>query len=162
MRSRVDRRLLHWRRSSLISSHLGSLYQKEWCRIVLLSTKWRRTIKAFWILNFESPSCPLPFLFLQQLSVGVIRTVHYNDTTAIAIAIAIASASRNRKRWDTTAVNQPSTSQITKMHTVWVRLNAVVFFGLSALLGFSVLAAVSKIGHANRHVPREYISQWVA
>lgn len=39
------------------------------------------------------------------------------------------------------------------MHTVWVRLNAVVFFGLSALLGFSVLAAVSKIGHANRHVP---------
>jgi len=39
------------------------------------------------------------------------------------------------------------------MHTVWVRLNAVVFFGLSALLGFSVAAAISKIGHANRHVP---------
>lgn len=39
------------------------------------------------------------------------------------------------------------------MHTVWVRLNAVVFFGLSALLGFSVLAAVVKIGHSNRHVP---------
>lgn len=42
------------------------------------------------------------------------------------------------------------------MHTVWVRLNAVVFFGLSALLGFSVLAAISKIGHSNRHVPSEY------
>jgi signal peptidase complex subunit 3 len=42
------------------------------------------------------------------------------------------------------------------MHTVWVRLNAVVFFGLSALLGFSVLAAISKIGHSYRHVPGEY------
>lgn len=42
------------------------------------------------------------------------------------------------------------------MHTVWVRLNAVVFFGLSALLGFSVLAAISKIGHSNKYVPREY------
>ncbi len=39
------------------------------------------------------------------------------------------------------------------MHTVWVRLNAVVFFGLSALLGFSILAAVVKIGHSNKHVP---------
>lgn len=39
------------------------------------------------------------------------------------------------------------------MHTVWVRLNAVVFFGLSALLGFSILAAISKIGHSSRHVP---------
>mmetsp|Transcript_6192 Transcript_6192/g.7841 ORF Transcript_6192/g.7841 Transcript_6192/m.7841 type:complete len:177 (+) Transcript_6192:174-704(+) len=39
------------------------------------------------------------------------------------------------------------------MHTVWVRLNAVVFFGLSALLGFSVLAAICKIGHSSRHVP---------
>jgi len=39
------------------------------------------------------------------------------------------------------------------MHTVWVRLNAVVFFGLSALLGYSILAAVSKIGHASRHKP---------
>mmetsp|Transcript_7835 Transcript_7835/g.7387 ORF Transcript_7835/g.7387 Transcript_7835/m.7387 type:complete len:177 (+) Transcript_7835:99-629(+) len=39
------------------------------------------------------------------------------------------------------------------MHTVWVRLNAVVFFGLSALLGFSVLAAMSKIGHSSRQVP---------
>jgi signal peptidase complex subunit 3 len=28
------------------------------------------------------------------------------------------------------------------MHTLWVRLNAVVFFGLSALLGFSCLAAL--------------------
>jgi len=39
------------------------------------------------------------------------------------------------------------------MHTVWVRLNAVVFFGLSALLGFSLLAGVSKIGHSSRHFP---------
>ena len=39
------------------------------------------------------------------------------------------------------------------MHTVWVRLNAVVFFGLTVLLGLSVLAAVSKIGHERRHRP---------
>eukprot|EP00558_Chaetoceros_sp_UNC1202_P010923 CAMPEP_0197246776 /NCGR_PEP_ID=MMETSP1429-20130617/22155_1 /TAXON_ID=49237 /ORGANISM="Chaetoceros sp., Strain UNC1202" /LENGTH=176 /DNA_ID=CAMNT_0042707519 /DNA_START=100 /DNA_END=630 /DNA_ORIENTATION=- len=39
------------------------------------------------------------------------------------------------------------------MHTVWVRLNAVVFFGLSALLGFSVLAAISKVGHSWYHQP---------
>jgi signal peptidase complex subunit 3 len=39
------------------------------------------------------------------------------------------------------------------MHTVWVRLNAVVFFGLTVLLGLSVLAALSKIGHARRHRP---------
>lgn len=39
------------------------------------------------------------------------------------------------------------------MHTVWVRLNAVVFFGLTVLLCLSVLAAVSKLGHASRHRP---------
>jgi hypothetical protein len=39
------------------------------------------------------------------------------------------------------------------MHTVWVRLNAVVFFGLTALLGFSCLAALSKLGHSLRHKP---------
>jgi signal peptidase complex subunit 3 len=39
------------------------------------------------------------------------------------------------------------------MHTLWVRLNAVVFFGLSTLLALSVLAAVSKLGHSSRHKP---------
>lgn len=39
------------------------------------------------------------------------------------------------------------------MHTVWVRLNAVVFFGLTVLLCLSLLAALSKLGHANRHQP---------
>mmetsp|Transcript_37383 Transcript_37383/g.69136 ORF Transcript_37383/g.69136 Transcript_37383/m.69136 type:complete len:177 (-) Transcript_37383:259-789(-) len=39
------------------------------------------------------------------------------------------------------------------MHTVWVRLNAVVFFGLTVLLGLSILAALSKIGHSNRYRP---------
>eukprot|EP00540_Astrosyne_radiata_P015429 CAMPEP_0116857768 /NCGR_PEP_ID=MMETSP0418-20121206/20747_1 /TAXON_ID=1158023 /ORGANISM="Astrosyne radiata, Strain 13vi08-1A" /LENGTH=180 /DNA_ID=CAMNT_0004491509 /DNA_START=123 /DNA_END=661 /DNA_ORIENTATION=- len=39
------------------------------------------------------------------------------------------------------------------MHTVWVRLNAVVFFGLSVLLSLSCLAALSKIGHASKHQP---------
>jgi len=39
------------------------------------------------------------------------------------------------------------------MHTVWVRLNAVVFFGLTVLLCLSILAALSKIGHATRHRP---------
>jgi signal peptidase complex subunit 3 len=34
------------------------------------------------------------------------------------------------------------------MHTVWVRLNAVVFFGLTVLLGLSCLAAFSKIAHS--------------
>ncbi|KAG7346345.1 signal peptidase subunit [Nitzschia inconspicua] len=39
------------------------------------------------------------------------------------------------------------------MHTIWVRLNAVVFFGLTVLLGLSCLAAVSKIGHSYYHQP---------
>ncbi|VEU35691.1 unnamed protein product [Pseudo-nitzschia multistriata] len=39
------------------------------------------------------------------------------------------------------------------MHTVWVRLNAVVFFGLTVLLGLSCLAAFSKIGHSYIHQP---------
>ncbi|CAM9564956.1 unnamed protein product [Choristocarpus tenellus] len=33
------------------------------------------------------------------------------------------------------------------MHTKWVRLNAVVFFGLSVLLGLSVLTALSTYLH---------------
>jgi signal peptidase complex subunit 3 len=39
------------------------------------------------------------------------------------------------------------------MHTVWVRLNAVVFFGLTVLLCLSILAALSKFNHAARHQP---------
>mmetsp|Transcript_15367 Transcript_15367/g.33601 ORF Transcript_15367/g.33601 Transcript_15367/m.33601 type:complete len:174 (-) Transcript_15367:201-722(-) len=34
------------------------------------------------------------------------------------------------------------------MHTVWVRLNAVVFFGLTVLLVLSCMAALSKLGHS--------------
>ena len=41
----------------------------------------------------------------------------------------------------------------TKMHTVWVRLNAVVFFGLTVLLCLSLLAALSKLGHSRRYRP---------
>lgn len=40
------------------------------------------------------------------------------------------------------------------MHTVWVRLNAVFFFGLTVLLCLSLLAAVSKIGHTSSHQPK--------
>lgn len=39
------------------------------------------------------------------------------------------------------------------MHTVWVRLNAVVFFGLTVLLSLSILAGLSKIGHSSRYQP---------
>jgi len=39
------------------------------------------------------------------------------------------------------------------MHTVWVRLNAVVFFGLTVLLGLSTLAALSKSTHVFRYKP---------
>eukprot|EP00934_Nitzschia_sp_Nitz4_P006194 Nitzschia sp. Nitz4//scaffold89_size161592//55197//55800//NITZ4_002373-RA/size161592-processed-gene-0.10-mRNA-1//1//CDS//3329559601//6184//frame0 len=39
------------------------------------------------------------------------------------------------------------------MHTVWVRLNAVVFFGLNVLLGLSCLAALSKFGYSATHQP---------
>ena len=39
------------------------------------------------------------------------------------------------------------------MHTIWVRLNAVVFFGLTVLLGLSCLAAFSKIGHSYYYKP---------
>jgi len=39
------------------------------------------------------------------------------------------------------------------MHTVWVRLNAVVFFGLTVLLCLSLLAALSKINHTSYHQP---------
>ena len=42
------------------------------------------------------------------------------------------------------------------MHTVWVRLNAVVFFGLSVLLGFSCLAALSKVGHSLKYKPGRF------
>lgn len=44
------------------------------------------------------------------------------------------------------------------MHTLWVRLNGVVFFGLTVLLGLSLLAAFSKIGHANTYKPSELSS----
>lgn len=36
---------------------------------------------------------------------------------------------------------------ITTMHTAWVRLNAVVFFGLTVLLGLSILTALSTFLH---------------
>ena len=39
------------------------------------------------------------------------------------------------------------------MHTVWVRLNAVVFFGLTVLLCLSGMAALSKLGHTLRYKP---------
>ena len=39
------------------------------------------------------------------------------------------------------------------MHTVWVRLNAVFFFGLTVLLCLSLLAALSKINHTSHHQP---------
>ena len=42
------------------------------------------------------------------------------------------------------------------MHTIWVRLNAVVFFGLSVLLGLSCLAGISKLGHSLKNKPSEY------
>lgn len=41
------------------------------------------------------------------------------------------------------------------MHTIWVRLNAVIFFGLTVLLSLSLLAALSKYGHEKRHQPGE-------
>ena len=47
-----------------------------------------------------------------------------------------------------------------KMHTVWVRLNAVVFFGLTVLLGLSCLAAFSKIGHSYIHRPGKLCRVW--
>lgn len=42
------------------------------------------------------------------------------------------------------------------MHTVWVRLNALVFFGLTVLLCLSGLAALSKLGHTLRHKPGKW------
>jgi hypothetical protein len=50
------------------------------------------------------------------------------------------------------------------MHTLWVRLNAVVFFGLTVLLCLSGLAALSKLGHSLRQQPREFsllLDPWV-
>ena len=43
------------------------------------------------------------------------------------------------------------------MHTVWVRLNAVVFFGLTVLLGLSCLAGFSKIMHSQMHQPSKLL-----
>ena len=43
------------------------------------------------------------------------------------------------------------------MHTVWVRLNAVVFFGLTVLLGLSCLAGLSKYGHSYMYQPSKFI-----
>ena len=39
------------------------------------------------------------------------------------------------------------------MHTVWVRLNAVVFFGLTVLLCLSIAAAISKMNHTKKYQP---------
>ena len=39
------------------------------------------------------------------------------------------------------------------MYNVWVRLNAVVFFGLTVIVGLSVLAAISMAGHSKRNLP---------
>jgi len=46
--------------------------------------------------------------------------------------------------------------QHTIMHTVWVRLNAVVFFGLTVLLGLSCMAALSKMTHVYHYKPSAY------
>jgi signal peptidase complex subunit 3 len=48
------------------------------------------------------------------------------------------------------------------MHTVWVRLNAVVFFGLTVLLGLSCMAAICKIGHSLYHQPSKYQEWWIS
>lgn len=42
------------------------------------------------------------------------------------------------------------------MHTAWVRLNAVVFYGLTVLLGLSVLTALSTYLHQGRFVWRGF------
>ena len=47
------------------------------------------------------------------------------------------------------------------MHTVWVRLNAVVFFGLTVLLGLSCLAGFSKIMHSQMHQPSKLYQSYV-
>ena len=47
------------------------------------------------------------------------------------------------------------------MHTVWVRLNAVVFFGLTVLLGLSCLAGFSKIMHSQMHQPSKLLLSYV-
>lgn len=39
-------------------------------------------------------------------------------------------------------------SPLKNRHNVWVRLNAVVFFGLTVLLCLSGLAWISKLGHS--------------
>ena len=53
-----------------------------------------------------------------------------------------------------------SISTFSIMHTVWVRLNAVVFFGLTVLLGLSCMAGISKIGHASKHQPSKSSRRW--
>lgn len=44
------------------------------------------------------------------------------------------------------------------MHTVWVRLNAVVFFGLTVLLGLSVLTALSTALHKGSDGRGRYVT----
>jgi hypothetical protein len=46
--------------------------------------------------------------------------------------------------------------ELGEMHTVWVRLNAVVFFGLTVLLGLSCLAAISKLAHRDKPSKQGY------
>merc|ERR1711862_582296 len=45
------------------------------------------------------------------------------------------------------------TTTLRNMYNVWVRLNAVVFFGLTVIVGLSVLAAISMTGHSSRNKP---------
>ncbi len=70
-----------------------------------------------------------------------------------SVQILVPSTSVKRPPRARIKITANETHRKTTMHTVWVRLNAVVFFGLTVLLGLSVLAALSKIGHARRHRP---------
>lgn len=45
------------------------------------------------------------------------------------------------------------------MHTIWVRLNAVVFFGLTVLLGLSVLTALSTFSHQGKRFDRGMLKE---
>jgi hypothetical protein len=60
------------------------------------------------------------------------------------------SSTTRQSQQKTVCLSLYSIPSASNMHTLWVRLNAVVFFGLSALLGFSCLAALSKYNHSSK------------
>ena len=139
-----------------VSTHL---ILKSWISYKLI------TIRLFRFYVFEGLVCY--FSFSKEIAIATWRTfllVQLYDAAVRANSKAVwgcrpwrvakipaCLSIQNQSKHCRLSLHSISTFSI--MHTVWVRLNAVVFFGLTVLLGLSCMAGISKIGHASKHQP---------